>query len=477
MGDSAPNSALASTDTRSFHLRVFGCQMNFYDGELIKASLFRRGYSEADRPESADVVLFHTCSVREGAEQRVHGLLGELRRQKRERPDLVVGVIGCMADREGRAMFEREPHVDIVCGSRHFPQIDSFIDRVIGGEERVCEIGVASEVVDQPARDLTGRPQNWSAHIAVMRGCDLNCTYCIVPSVRGRVESRSIEQIVTEVKQLVDLGVTEVHLLGQTVDSYGRDLDRSDRPSLARLLDQLAPLDDLLRLRLITLHPSYVDQELAAAMARSPQFMRFLPVPLQAGSDAVLKRMKRGYSTALYRKRMELLLDAMPDLELISDWIVGFPGETEQDFEQSAQLMQEIGFLQSYVFQYSPRPGTFAYDLPDDVPAEVKKARNVHLLDLQRQIARGRSPKMVGSQSSMLLEQSSKHHAGCWSGRSHNGHPVVISDRQGYQAGAKVEVALESHDGRVLMASPLGAPILGKMPDPNCVLPAQGLQV
>jgi tRNA-2-methylthio-N6-dimethylallyladenosine synthase len=477
MGKLAQTSSLARTDTRSFHLRVFGCQMNFYDGELIKASLFRRGYTEADQPETADVVLFHTCSVREGAEERVHGLLGELRRLKRERPNLVVGVIGCMADREGRAMFEREPHVDIVCGSRHFPQLDSFIDRVLGGEERVCEIGLASEAVDQPVRDLSGRPQNWSAHVAVMRGCDLNCTYCIVPSVRGRVESRPISEIVHEVRQLVDLGVTEVHLLGQTVDSYGRDLDRDDRPTLARLLDELAPVDGLLRLRLITLHPSYVDLELASAMARSPQFMRFLPVPLQAGSDAVLKRMKRGYSTALYRKRMELLLDAMPDLELISDWIVGFPGETDQDFEESTRLMQEIGFLQSYVFQYSPRPGTFAYDLVDDVPAEVKKARNVTLLDLQRQIARRRSPKMVGSESCMMLEQPSKHHPGSWSGRTHNGHPVVISDRPGYQAGALVKVSLEGHDGRVLLASPTAAPTFGHLRQAECALPATGLQV
>ena len=252
------------SDARSFHLRVFGCQMNFYDGELMRASLLGRGYQESADPDQADVVLFHTCSVREGAEERVHGLLGELRRAKRERPDLVIGVIGCMADREGKELFDREPHVDIVCGSRHFPQLDSFIDRVLGGEERVCELGEAHSAVDAPVRDLSGRPAHWSAHVAVMRGCDLNCTYCIVPSVRGRVESRPLVEIVDEVKRLVDQGVTEVHLLGQTVDSYGRDLPSDERPSLARLLDELAPIDELLRLRMITLHPSYVDAELAA---------------------------------------------------------------------------------------------------------------------------------------------------------------------------------------------------------------------
>lgn len=437
--------------TRSFHLRVFGCQMNFYDGELIRSSLLRRGYAEAESPDEADVVLFHTCSVREGAEERVHGLLGSLRRAKRQRPDLVIGVIGCMADREGRELFDREPHVDIVCGSRHFPQIDSFIDRVQGGEERVCELGEAHAAVDQPVRDLSGRPAHWSAHVAVMRGCDLNCTYCIVPSVRGRVESRPVAEIVAEVRRLVDEGVTEVHLLGQTIDSYGRDLPRDARPSLARLLDELAPLDELLRVRLITLHPSYVDAELAAAMARSPQFMRFLPVPMQSGSDRVLKRMKRGYNTALYRKRIELLREHMPDLELVSDWIVGFPGETEEDYLQTEEQMRAIGFLQSYVFQYSPRPGTAADALPDDVPAEAKRDRNNRLLAVQREIAYARSPRQVGLHSSVLLEQGAKHHPGHWTGRTHHGHPVVVPDADGLDAGTLAPIELVEHDGRSLI--------------------------
>ena len=450
------------SDARSFHLRVFGCQMNFYDGELMRASLMGRGYTEAASPDQADVVLFHTCSVREGAEERVHGLLGELRRAKRERPDLVIGVIGCMADREGRELFDREPHVDIVCGSRHFPQLDSFIDRVLGGEERVCELGDAHSAVDAPVRDLSGRPEHWSAHVAVMRGCDLNCTYCIVPSVRGRVESRPLVEIVDEVKRLVDQGVTEVHLLGQTVDSYGRDLPSSERPSLARLLDELAPIDDLLRLRMITLHPSYVDAELADAMARSPQFMRFLPIPLQAGSDRVLKAMKRGYNTSLYRKRVDLLRERMPDLELISDWIVGFPGETDEDYLESERMLREIGFLQSYVFQYSPRPGTRAYEVEDDVPTAVKKERNNRLLALQREVAYAKSPGLVGQTTTTMLEQGAKHRDGHWSGRTFTGHPVVVPDQPGYDAGMQVSIELVEHDGRSLIGKALSAPRRGR---------------
>ena len=280
-------------NTRSFNLRVFGCQMNVYDGELISASFLKRGWQASNDSTSADVVLFHTCSVREQAEERVHGLLGELRRRKKADPDVVIGVIGCMADREGQELFEREPHVDIVCGSRHFPQLPDMVERVMGGEERICELGESPNPVDEPERNLTGFHGGYQAHVAVMRGCDLNCTYCIVPSVRGRVESRPAAEIVAEVARLVEHGVTEVHLLGQTIDSYGRDLPRDGRPDLALLLDELERIDRLKRIRLVTLHPSYVDQRLAAAMARSSKFMRLLPVPMQSGSDRVLKKMKR----------------------------------------------------------------------------------------------------------------------------------------------------------------------------------------
>ena len=461
----ASTSSPSKTNTRSFHLRVFGCQMNFYDGELIRASLIKHGYSEAQSAEEADVVLFHTCSVRENAEERVHGLLGECRRLKRQNPSMVLGVIGCMADREAKSLFDREPHVDIVCGSRHFPELGSMVARIESGEERICEVGKAEQAVDRKVRDLTGRESHWSAHVAVMRGCDLNCTYCIVPSVRGRVESRPLEEIIHEVQRLLNSGVTEIQLLGQTIDAYGRDLPKAGRPSLARLLDQLAPMENLQRLRMITLHPSYVDRELAQAMARSPQFMRFLPIPLQAGSDRILKAMKRGYDVGLYRKRIDLLRSEMPDLELVSDWIVGFPGETDEDFAQSVQAMKEFAFLQSYVFQYSPRPGTSAHLILDDVPTDVKKERNIQLLDLQREIARKLSPTQVGATSSMLLEQESKHHPQHWLGRTHNGHPVVLPFAESLTPGAKVPIQLENHDGRVLLASqvqPATFPAQGK---------------
>jgi len=441
--------------TRSFHLRVFGCQMNFYDGELIREAFIARGYQETDNPDEAQVVLFHTCSVREKAEERVHGILGSLRNRKKTDPNLVIGVIGCMADREGEELFLREEHVDIVCGSRHFPQLPSLVDRVLGGEERVLELGTAKAPVDQPIRDLTGRPASWSAHIAVMRGCDMNCTYCIVPSVRGRVESRPIKEICHEVEGLVDRGVTEIHLLGQTIDSYGRDFPVGERPSLANLLDALAEVTGLLRVRLITLHPSYVNQELVDAMARSPQFHRFLPIPMQSGSDKMLRAMKRGYNLDMYRRKVALLRDAMPDLELISDWIVGFPGETDRDHELSEAAMEEFGFLQSYVFQYSPRPGTVAFEITDDVPAEVKKKRNHRLLALQRRISSHRTPLWQGKESKLLIEKLDKDNQELWVGRIHNGHYATLPNQSGFGEGQLHRVYLNGYDGRALKAESL----------------------
>ncbi len=449
----AQTPSAARTDTRSFHLRVFGCQMNFYDGELIRGAFQRRGWSEVEQADSADLVLFHTCSVREHAEERVHSLLGELKRVKRERPGLVVGVVGCMAEREGAALFEREPHVDIVCGSRHFPGLPDQVERVLGGEERVLELGEADARVDAPVRDLVGRAEGRMAQVAVMRGCDLNCSFCIVPSVRGRVESRPVAEVVDECRRLVDDGVVDISLLGQTIDAYGADLGpKGERPKLGRLLDELAEVDGLERVRLITLHPSYCDEDLADAMARSPQFLRLLPLPLQSGSDRVLRAMRRGYTTDLYRRRIDLLRERMPDLELVSDWIVGFPGETDEDFAASEAAMREFGFLQSYVFQYSPRPGTAAFELADDVPAEVKGARNRRLLDLQHEIARERTPRMVGRASRMLLEKPFERAPEYWLGRIHNGHHAILAHRPGFEAGRAVAVELGGWNGRELLA-------------------------
>ncbi|MDP6963197.1 MAG: tRNA (N6-isopentenyl adenosine(37)-C2)-methylthiotransferase MiaB [Planctomycetota bacterium] len=439
--------------TRSFNLRVFGCQMNFYDGELIRAAFLKRGWTETESIDDAQVHMFHTCSVRENAEERVHGLLGELRRLKKNDPSIVIAVIGCMADREGEELFEREPHVDIVCGSRHFPKLPDLVAKVQGGEQRVCLLGESETQVDEQQRDIGGRVASYQAHVAVMRGCDMNCTYCIVPSVRGRVESRPLEAIIDEVKRLAADGVTEVHLLGQTIDSYGRDLPKENRPSLASLIDEIEFIDQIKRIRLVTLHPSYVDEQLAESMARSTKFMRFLPVPIQSGSDPILKAMKRGYTLDLYRKRIKLLKNVMPDIELISDWIVGFPGETDEDHLASEEAMREFSFLQSYVFQYSPRPGTVSHAGDDDIVPQQKARRNHRLLDLQREIAKSKTPQMVGKSSQILIERLDAKNPGYWFGRIHNGHYCLLPHRDGFLPGQVYDVDLVDYNGKSLIAA------------------------
>ena len=441
-----------TTNTRSFNLRVFGCQMNSYDGELIRGAFSRAGYREELNPEAADVVLFHTCSVREHAEERVHSLLGALKRTKRERPHVVLGVVGCMADRESEELFEREPHVDLVCGSRHFPKLPKLVEKVISGEGRVLLVGDSDFAVDAPVRDLAGHPGGFSSQVAIMRGCDLNCSFCIVPSVRGRVESRPIKDILDECRRLVERGTTEISLLGHTIDSYGVDLSSSGSiPQLARLLDELAEVEGLRRIRLITLHPAYCNDELVEALARSPQFMRFLPIPLQSGSDSVLKRMKRGYTLDLYRKRIQKLREKMPDLELVSDWIVGFPGETERDFEASVDAMKEFGFLHSYVFQYSPRPGTPSTQLEDDVPAQEKGRRNRLLLDLQAEIARERTSSQVGKAGSLMLDLRPEKNPGYWRGKLQTGHSALLPDPDGLlRPGLQIPVQIQDWQGKEL---------------------------
>jgi len=257
-----------------------------------------------------------------------------------------------------------------------------------------------------------------------------------------------------------------VQLLGQTVDAYGRDLAGAQRSDLARLMDAVTEVEGIERIRLITLHPSYVTPALAAALASSPKFLRLLPVPMQSGSDRILRAMKRGYNAEMYRRRIGVLREAMPDLELVSDWIVGFPGESEEDFAATESALQEHGFLQSFVFQYSPRPGTAAFNgLPDDVPAAEKAQRNHRLLDLQHQVARSRTPQRVGSRSTLLLEQMSERHPDSWFGRTATGHGALLAHRPGLRPGLLRAVEIQGWNGRELLATETDP--AARIPDPG----------
>lgn len=438
---------------RAVHLITFGCQMNKYDSGLVEGRFRARGWRVADSVAEADVVLFNTCSVREHAEERVYSWLGELKAEKQRRPELVLGVMGCLAQRAQEEVFRRAGHVDLVVGTRRLQHMPVLVDEVY---ERRAEPNrgrnTANLVLDVEMDDQVAVPRKGEVYtgglcgyLTVMRGCDLNCTYCIVPKTRGRVQSQPIPALVAEAEWMVAQGARVITLLGQTIDSYGEDLPipgpeespgtgRKGRPSLADLLRALNEVEGLVRIRLITLHPSYVSRALAESIADCNKVERFLPLPAQSGSDDVLRGMRRGYTTDLYRKRIAILREQVPDIELGSDWIVGFPGESDADHGATEAFLTEVGFVQNYVFKYDPRPETRAYDLADDVPTPVKKARNQALLATAHQVQFGRMQRYVGQLAEVFVEQESEKRPGWLQGRSLHGIPVSFegtTDRVG----------------------------------------------
>ncbi len=425
------------------HVVTFGCQMNKYDSELVEGRFRRRGYATTDSMHDADVLLFNTCSVRDHAEERTWSWVGELKRAKERRPDLVIGIMGCMAQRVEEEVFKRAGHVDLVAGTRQFQNLPHMVDQV---RERRAAQGathkssrlVAVQTDEDVSVDRTDSAFEGGSHayLAVMRGCDLSCTYCIVPTTRGRVQSRKLEDLLTEVHWMVEGGVRVITLLGQTVNSYGEDFERptgadaqgtgrQGRASLADLLRRLQEVEGLARIRLITLHPSYVTRAFAEAIRDCDKVERFLPLPAQAGSDAVLRGMKRGYNLDLYRRRADILREIVPDIELGSDWIVGFPGEEEADFQGSLDFLEEQQFLVNYIFKYDPRPGTHADSrLADSVAEQVKKERNRRLLDAAEAVQRRRCERVVGQALPVWIERVSERDPGLVLGRTLSGMPV-----------------------------------------------------
>ncbi|HTE06670.1 MAG TPA: tRNA (N6-isopentenyl adenosine(37)-C2)-methylthiotransferase MiaB [Planctomycetota bacterium] len=433
-------------------LEVFGCQMNKLDSELMVGALRRAGYDFTDSDEDADAVLLVTCAIRDQAENRVHSHLGELALMKRRRPELALGVLGCMAQREGSELLARWPALDFVAGTRDFPRVASLLDEVRADRTRVLAIDGDPAVSE--ARDLSARPDRARAYVTVMRGCDKPCTYCVVPNTRGAEVSRPMADVLAEVAALVDDGVREVTLLGQTVNAWGRTEGRS----LGELLFALQELPDLKRVRFITSHPEEMDEPLIAAMAACPKVGRFLHLPPQSGSTRVLRRMARGYTAERYRELVARLRDAIPGVELGADFIVGFPGETDADFERTMELAREVAFSQAFAFRYSPRPGTPAWGrLHDDVPDAVKRERLLALQALQNDVQRVRHARLVGQVHEVLVEGGSRRDERRLFGRN------LAFDRVVFEGPAElvdrfVPVAIESATAVTLAGRWLPAP-------------------
>jgi tRNA-2-methylthio-N6-dimethylallyladenosine synthase len=404
---------------KRFYLATVGCQMNVLDSELVAADLLAAGYALVDSPRKADVILFNTCSVRQHAEDKIYSALGRLKHVKEHHPRKIIGVIGCMAQKDQAEIFRRAPHVDLVLGPGQLPQLPALLERIAAGMIPQMEVsrdrsdGSRLDVLQSfarfdPPRTKEVRRVPSQAMVRIMFGCDKFCTYCIVPQVRGPEQSRPADEIVREVRRLADDGCLEVTLLGQTVNSY---CDRSGAGSvrLADLLYRLNDIPGLRRLKFVTNHPRHVTDDLLQAVRDLDKASPYLHIPAQSGANRILDRMKRGYTAEFYREMLERIRATVPGAAVTSDFIVGFCGETEEEFQETVALVRNARFKNSFIFKYSPRPNTRAAELyADDVPEADKRRRNNELLAVQNAISLEDNQPYLGRRVEILVEGPSK---------------------------------------------------------------------
>jgi tRNA-2-methylthio-N6-dimethylallyladenosine synthase len=431
--------------TRRIYIETYGCQMNVADTELMLGLLGRDGYAPTDDPASADVLLVNTCAVRDHAEQRVIGRMGELKRYKR--PGTVLGVVGCMAQRLGRRLLDEAPHVDLVIGPDGYRALPELIGGAAGGRRAAdVEFRQWEHYEDVPA----ARGPRVGAFVTVQRGCDYRCTFCIVPMTRGPERSRRLADVVDEVRRLADQGVSEVTLLGQTVNSY-----HHGAADFADLLRAVGAVPGIRRLRFTSPYPTDFTDRVFAAMAEVPAVCEHVHLPAQSGSSRLLKRMGRRYDRTRYLAVAERLRGIRPGMALTTDLIVGFPGETEPDFEDTVSLVREVGFDDAYTFRYSPREGTGALRLPDPVPDEVAGERLERLIGVVREVARRRNAGLVGQVQEVLVEKVARR-GGLLQARTRNNKIVLLDGPVGW-IGTYLPARLTGSTGSTFTGVPLAA--------------------
>jgi tRNA-2-methylthio-N6-dimethylallyladenosine synthase len=479
--------------TKKLYIETVGCQMNVLDSELVVGALRRQGYELTHEVADADVIFFNTCSVRQHAEDKIYSALGRLRHHKRRHPDTVLGVLGCMAQKDRELILRRAPHVDIVCGTGQLSQLPELIAAVREtGEPQLAlsldrkegsrhEVERSFESYD-PLRDPSMRPSPFQAYVRIMIGCDKFCTYCIVPSVRGPEQSRPPEHIAAEVRQLAAEGCKEITLLGQTVNSYAFVHGDGRRERLSDLLLRIHDTPGIERIKFITNFPRDMNDDLLDAVRQLPKVCEYLHVPAQSGCNEMLQRMKRLYTVEFYRDMLQRCRERVPDVAISSDFIVGFCGETEESFQRTCDLVRAGGFKNSFIFKYSARPGTKADELfADDVPEEVKKRRNNDLLAIQNSVSLAGHRRRVGRTVEVLVEGPSKtaikHDSGPGpkqlTGRTMTDHIVVFEGNERL-IGRTVPVHLEEATaftlfGRVVTGEQDGEPatVVAAAPPPN----------
>jgi tRNA-2-methylthio-N6-dimethylallyladenosine synthase len=435
---------------RTYFIRTFGCQMNEHDSERLAGMLEADGYTPASGPEDAQVVLFNTCCIRENADQRLYGNLGRMKALKNERPDMRIVVGGCLAQKDKDSIQKRAPYVDVVLGTHNLASLPRLL--------KESEAGPAFEILEQtetfpsalPARRLSP----WHAWVSISIGCNNSCTFCIVPAVRGKEISRRTGEIAAEVQGLVRDGVVEVTLLGQNVNSYGRDLDGS--PLFSKLLYELDKIEGLERVRFTSPHPKDFRSDTVQAMAECRSVCEHIHLPVQAGSDRVLRRMKRAYTRKKYMDKLNMVHDAIPDVAVTTDIIVGFPGETEDDFLETMSLVEEARYDAAYTFQYSPRPMTEAASFDEQLPKEVVQERFDRLIDLQERISYERNLELIGKEEEVVVEGPSKKDPARLTGRTRTNR-VVHFDGDGAEPGSFRTVRIREAHPHHLQGELLGS--------------------
>ncbi|NMB25604.1 MAG: tRNA (N6-isopentenyl adenosine(37)-C2)-methylthiotransferase MiaB [Firmicutes bacterium] len=405
-------------------IRTFGCQMNERDTETIMGLLAEIGYDFTDDPNAAHLILYNTCCVRENPERKVYGQVGLLKATKAVRPELIIGICGCMPQQkeELNQMVERLPHVDLFFGTHNLHRLPELLHRVETTGERIVEVWDES---DEPLEGLPALRQNDSkAWVTIMHGCNNFCSYCIVPYVRGREHSRSPAAIAEEVQALADKGVKEITLLGQNVNSYGKDL--AIDLDFADLLHTLNEVKGIERIRFTTSHPKDVSNKLIHGLAHLEKVCEHLHLPVQAGSNNVLKRMNRGYNREYYLELVDRIREAVPSISLTTDIMVGFPGETEADFADTLSLVEQVGYDAAFTFIYSQREGTPATLMEDQIPEEVKKDRIYRLIELQNEISLKRNQDLVGQRQEILVDGVSKGNPRMLTGKTRTAKTVLF---------------------------------------------------
>ena len=447
-----------------FFIKTYGCQMNERDSEQVAHSLIARGYERADSEQEADVVLLNTCSVRDMADQKALGKMGMLGRIANERPHVVFGFLGCMAQARGASLLKNLPHVDLIVGTQKFHRVADYVGDALERKVTRAMDDPRFSIVDvdeEPGSQSTIRhqqlaPKQATAFVSIMQGCNMHCTFCIVPQTRGAERSRTIEQIVAEVRELVSRGVKEVTLLGQIVNLYGRhEFPKiGNKSPFVQLLDAVHEIEGLQRLRFTSPHPIGFRKDLIDAYGRLPKLVDHLHLPVQSGSNRILKAMHRTYTAEKYADLVRQVRDARKGIGITTDIIVGFPGETDDDYQQTRALVEEIKFDNAFVFRYSPRRDTPAAGMADQIDERIKERRNHHLLEIVNESARRINERLVGRTLEVLCEGPSKTNSSRLMGRTRTNKIVLFEGPEEF-VGVLVDVRIERATGFSLYGTPV----------------------